>query len=101
MQHFSCDSCQGPLGEHRYVIEIDVEAVQPVPALTADDLDDDHLDQLAAHLQAAGETPYDALTEPAPATQHFRYDLCPRCHDRYRRDPLGVRRQNRLSFSQN
>ena len=38
------------------------------------------------------------LPEPS---KHLRYDLCPECHQRFLRDPLGKEHQHKLFFSKN
>jgi hypothetical protein len=36
-----------------------------------------------------------------PAYKHLRYDLCPECHKRFLRDPLGKDLAQKFDFSKN
>jgi hypothetical protein len=102
MMHFSCDLCGKELlpGEdERYVVKIDAFAAQDPAELTEADLDDDHLEAVGELLQDL-DSEADTMELPAP-TQHFRYDLCAECHERFLRDPLGKEQQVKLFFSKN
>ena len=66
-------------------------------AVDAPDLDEDHMEavsQLLCDMEDEGEK----IEEP---NKHFRYDLCPDCHQRFVRDPLGKENQHKLFFSKN
>lgn len=110
----SCDSCgrnlsiddsatgdpTAPVGE-RFVVEICIKAPRPAETLTEADLDGDQLDTLADLLDREARGELDPATlDPEPAEQRFRYDLCPHCHARYSRDPLGSSGR-RWQFSSN
>jgi hypothetical protein len=46
----------------------------------------------------------DDLADPeaiAPAYKNFRYDLCPDCHKKFVRDPLGKEAAQKFDFSEN
>jgi hypothetical protein len=99
--HFTCDLCAKELvaSDRRFVVRIESHAAAEPVALTENDLDQDRLEELGEMLRdmeiEAGEE------ECAPAPAHFRYDLCPECHNRYLRDPLGKDVMPKLHFSEN
>jgi hypothetical protein len=69
--------------------------------LTEDDLVEDNLEEvskLLCELEESGEDD-DAFLEPA--CRHFRYDLCPDCHRKFLRDPLGRESAQKFDFSKN
>lgn len=111
MLQYHCDLCgvglptaappataSGEPGLGHHTVEIRITA--PQQSLTEEDLHEDALESLAdlLALEQAGQLPQ-AVDEPAEQTH--RYDLCPDCHARYRRDPLGVGWRNRILFSEN
>jgi hypothetical protein len=102
MLHITCDGCGKELtqGEdQRYVVKMEVFAAQHA-ALTEADLDEDHLEAVSQLLRAAE----DNLTDPeleAPQYKGFRYDLCPECHKKFVRDPLGKEAAQKFDFSEN
>ncbi|MCY2967639.1 MAG: hypothetical protein NT069_29090 [Planctomycetota bacterium] len=98
MLHFSCDSCGQPLDDQRFVVRLEVfPAFEPAEVSEAD-LDVDHLQEIAAELTEL-EFSGDELEELH--SQTFRYDLCPRCHSQYVKDPLRRDALRRLNFSEN
>ena len=100
MKHFTCDLCRQPVEESsRHTVAIEVQAVRPEPALTAEDLFEDNLQMLSNLLdKEQGEL---ETVEAPPARETFEYDLCPGCRLHYGRDPLGLFRRPRLKFSKN
>ena len=100
MRHFTCDLCRRPLsGNERYVANIEVVADFDADELTEDDLETDHLQQVAAlieHIEETGEEPEDDV-----APRQFSFDLCHTCRQRFVRDPLGRDLPRRLDFSKN
>ena len=99
MLHFSCDLCGCQLDDRRFVVKLEAFPAFDPDQLTAADLDVDHLDQVAQQLSAADGSEEPALEECE--TKTFRFDLCPRCHRKYLRDPLGRDAARRLTFSKN
>lgn len=98
MLHFSCDSCGQPLSDQRFVVRLEVfPAFEPDPVVEAD-LDADHLQEIAAELSDLELTGEELEDLHARA---FRYDLCPRCHAQYVKDPLRRDALRRLNFSEN
>jgi hypothetical protein len=102
MMHFTCDQCgkgMRPDCDPRYAIKIEVCAAHSPTQLTDDDLDDDHIETLSELLRDLEEGVESALLPPP--RQEFRYDLCPDCHEKFVRDPLGKDLIQKLSFSEN
>lgn len=99
MLHFTCDLCGQPLNDERFVARIEVHPAFDPDEITEDDLDSDHLEEVAAMIEQMELTGEDPLEECS--TKTFRYDLCRSCHCQYVRDPLGRERQRRLNFSEN
>ena len=100
MIRYTCDVCGKELrpgDEERYVVKIEAFAAHDPAELTEADLDDDHLEEIGELLRALEENDSEVnLPEP---TQHFRYDLCAECHQKFVRDPLG--KEWKVSFSEN
>jgi hypothetical protein len=99
MLHFSCDLCGQSLGERRYVVKMEIFPAFDPQAITEDDLDSDHLEEVAeliTEMEATGSTHIDA-----EGTRTYRFDLCPRCQAKYSKDPLGRDALRRLDFSKN
>lgn len=100
MVHYTCDACGKDLlpgDDDRYVVKIEAFPAQDPAQLTEADLDDDHMEAISELLN---DLEGEEATLPEPS-QHFRYDLCPECHQRFVRDPLGKEHQHKLFFSKN
>jgi hypothetical protein len=100
MLHFSCDLCGRRLDEgRRYVAKVEVYPAFDPDEIEESDLDADNLEELAATIEAieAGES--SPANDSGP--HDFRFDLCPHCHKRYLKDPLGRDALRRLNFSEN
>lgn len=95
--HYSCDLCGKDMAEgaeERYVLNMEVAAAHDPTALTEDDLDADHLEELGQLIEE------DVDLEPTPRRSAFRYDLCGGCHAKFLADPLG-REAMKFEFSAN
>lgn len=102
MVHFTCDLCGKDLaaaGDARYVVRIEAFAGFDPNEITEDDLQDDHMEAVAQMLQRDESVSADALA--APAAKGFRYDLCPACHGKFVKDPLGKENVRSFDFSKN
>lgn len=99
MLHFTCDSCGRSIDHERYVARVEVAPAFDPEDLTEEDLDDDHLEQVAESLSELESTGDFVLDECEP--RKFRFDLCPHCWKKYLADPLGRDASRRLNFSQN
>jgi hypothetical protein len=89
MMHFSCDFCgkdMTPDGTDRYVLKIEAFAAAEPAGLTDDDLETDHVEEMArllGEMEAADEEPQ------LPTCKKMRFDLCARCFGKFVKDPLG------------
>jgi len=99
MMQFSCDLCGRVISRERYEAKLTVSAAFDPEELTAADLDSDHLEAIAADLDALEDTGEFELEETGP--KEFRFDLCPACARRYVQDPLSREAKRRLKFSKN
>lgn len=96
MLHFSCDLCGCQLDDRRFVLKLEAFPAFDPDQLAPGDLDADHLEQVAQQLESGA-----ADAEDGCETKQFRFDLCPRCHQKFLRDPLGRDAARRLTFSKN
>lgn len=96
MLHFSCDLCGCQLDDRRFVVKLETFPAFDPDQLSPSDLDADHLDQVAQQLESG-----DAADTDDCETKTLRFDLCPRCHHKFVRDPLGRDAARRLTFSKN
>jgi len=99
MLHFTCDLCGQQLGERRFVVKLEVYPEFDPEELDEQDLDADHLKEISATLQemeTSGKTELEDCD-----SKGFRFDLCPHCHKRFLKDPLGRNSMHRLDFSKN
>ena len=102
MLHVTCDLCGKklrPAEDHHYVIKIEAYAAHDPAEITEADLDEDHMEAVSKILRDMEENPADVQV-PAPY-QHFRFDLCSDCHQKFVRDPLGKEHAPKLHFSKN
>lgn len=101
MLRVNCDGCGKELkpGHDHFILKIEVFAAHDPSRLTEEDLDEDHLEQVADMIREMEESDEPEAIEPL--TQNMRYDLCPTCRKRYLRDPLGREASQKLHFSEN
>src|SRR4051812_9613947 len=102
MVHFTCDLCGKHLaasGDNRYVVKIEAFPGFDPTEITEDDLDDDPMEAVAQILQRdeAGSSGEAA----APLHKGFRFALCPACHEKFVKDPLGKESVPSFDFSKN
>ena len=86
-------------GDPRYVVKIEVYAGFDPTEITEEDLDDDPMEAVSQILQRDDSGAVDDLT--APVNKGFRYDLCPACHAKFVKDPLGKEALRLFDFSKN
>jgi hypothetical protein len=101
MLHFTCDLCGKELhpgDDHRYVVKIEAYPARDPAELTEADLDEDHMEAVSQLLQET-ENGLDAGLDET--RKNFRYDLCPECHQKFVRDPLGKDAVQKFHFSKN
>ena len=100
MVHFTCDLCGKDLtscGDPRYVVKIEAYPGFDPTEITEGDLDDDHMEEVAQLLQRDEGLSSEALAAP----KGFRFDLCPACHVKFLKDPLGKEFLRSFDFSKN
>ncbi len=101
MVHFTCDLCGKDLhtnGERRFVVKIEAFPGFDPTELTEDDLDDDPMEAVAQILKRDEAMAADIDTDKP---QGFRFDLCPSCHGKFIKDPLGRDALRSFDFSKN
>ena len=99
MLHFSCDLCGHHLDDRRYVVKVEVFPAFDPDEIVEEELDTDHLAEVAEMIQEMEATGNTELEDYTAKT--FRFDLCPRCHEKFTKDPLGRDAMRRLNFSEN
>jgi len=102
MVHFTCDQCGKDLtasGDARFVVKISASAGFDPAQITEADLDDDHMEAVAELLRR--DEGLSAEVFEAQLSKEFRFDLCPCCHGKFVKDPLGKEAIRSLDFSQN
>jgi hypothetical protein len=104
MVHFTCDLCGKDLtasGEPRYVVKIEAYAGFDPNEITEDDLEEDHMEAVSQILQRDEDEGVAADDLANSLHKGFRFDLCPACHVRYLKDPLGKELLRSFDFSKN
>jgi hypothetical protein len=101
MLHYSCDQCGKDLsagGADRFVLKMEGRAAGRPAELTDDDLDTDHIEEMALLLEEMEENG----TEPdlPPVCTKLRFDLCSACLRKFLLAPLG-REAAKFDFSPN
>lgn len=102
MVHFTCDLCGKDLnaeGMRRFVVKIEAYAGFDPTEITEDDLDEDHMEAVAELLQ--NDEILDPEHDEARLSRNFRFDLCPECHAKFVKDPLGREFTRLFDFSKN
>lgn len=100
MVYFTCDLCGKDLtasGDPRFVVRITAYPGFDANEIKDEDLDVDHLEAVAQLLRR--DEQFDE--QSPPSCKGFRYDLCPSCHSRFVKDPLGKDSVRMLDFSEN
>jgi len=102
MVHFTCDLCGKELtatGEPRYVVKIEAYPGFDPNQITEDDLDDDHMEAVSQLLRRDEGLSAEELE--AQDRKGFKFDLCPGCHEKFVKDPLGREALRTFDFSKN
>ena len=103
MIRYSCDCCKRELDpdmDVRYVIKLEAfPAFEPPPVEDDSAEDRDHLQEIQQVIAALE----DSADEPTgeDVYRQMTYDLCPECHRRFVRNPLGRETIPALEFSNN
>lgn len=100
MIHYSCDLCGRSMGQEHFVAKIKVAPAFDPEQLTEEELDVDHLEQIAdaiTAMETTGDFQPDECLE-----RDFQFELCPTCYSKFIKAPLGPARPAvRLNYSQN
>jgi hypothetical protein len=102
MLHFSCDLCGKELlveEDLRYVAKIEVYAAYDPLEITEDDLEDDHMEEIGELIKSMEHMDQQELEDQV--YKSFRFDLCPECHKKFLKDPLGREASRSVDFSKN
>jgi hypothetical protein len=102
MMHFSCDLCGKDMtqeGSERYVLKMEAFAATDPAELTDDDLETDHVEEMARMLNEMEEA--DEEPQLPPTCVKKRFDLCPGCFRKFVKDPLGRESAAKFDFSPN
>ncbi len=102
MLHITCDLCGKELmpgDDHHFVVKVEVFAAHDPTEITEADLDEDHMEAVSQLLRDME----DNVTDPdlTPSYKKLRFDLCPECHKKFLRDPLGKEAAQKFDFSEN
>src|SRR5687767_119295 len=101
MIHYSCDLCKREMDPEdlRYVVKLEVAAA--MDPLAADELDDDrdHLLEVQDILERLDDAEDDQIGDEV--YQQMRFDLCPNCCRKFRKNPLGRELSKQFDFSKN
>ena len=102
MMHFSCDFCGKDMtqdGAARFILKMEAYAATDPAELTDDDLETDHVEEMAqllCEMEEADEEP-----QLRPTSKKMRFDLCPGCFRKFVNDPLGRENATKFDFSPN
>jgi len=99
MIHYTCDLCGRSIRNERFTAKIQVEAAFDPEELTEEDLDSDHLEQIAESIAEMETTGEFEVEETGP--KQMQFDLCPSCCRKFVSNPLGSNSPTRLTYSQN
>jgi predicted hydrocarbon binding protein len=83
----------------RYVLKIEVYAAYDPLELGAEDLEEDHTEEMEDLLEEMEDVPAEDLESEVYRT--YRFDLCPECHAAYLKDPLGRGARLKARFGEN
>ena len=99
MIHYTCDQCGRVITGQRFSVNIEIRRSQEEVQLTAADLDQDNLQQIADEIFLMDSTSEFQLPEPVSKT--VKLDLCTGCTRRFEQDPLARETRKRFNISPN
>ena len=102
MLHYSCDLCGKELlveADLRYVVKLEVYAAYDPLEITEEDLEEDHMEEISQLIKQMDDMDEQALEDQV--YKNFRFDLCPECHKKFLKDPLGREIARSIDFSKN
>lgn len=101
MIRYTCDLCKrelDPEEDLRYVVKMEMYAAFDPSAVPEDD-DSDHLQEIQDILERLDDAENDQIGDDV--YQQLRFDLCPECWKRFKKNPLGREPAKALGFSKN
>ena len=90
MEGLVCDACNETLlvdSTVRYIVKVEGFAAYDPLELTSEDLDKDWPNEIKRTVAELEQLDSEAAQDQVHRT--FQFDLCPKCWQRYVRDPLG------------
>ncbi|HEY4759749.1 MAG TPA: hypothetical protein VIH42_04140 [Thermoguttaceae bacterium] len=102
MIRYSCDLCKRDLDTEedlRYVVKIEVYAAYNPTAVSEDEDDRDHLQEIQDILEHLEDVVDSQIGEEV--YQQLRFDLCPECRKKFLQNPLGRETAKAFGFSSN
>jgi hypothetical protein len=102
MLHYTCDLCGKELlcdEDLRYVAKVELYAAYDPLEITEDDLEEDHMEEISKLIRETEDLDDQELEDQV--YKSFRFDLCPGCHKRFLKDPLGREAARNINFSTN
>ena len=102
MLHYSCDLCGKELlveEDLRYVVKLEVYAADDPLEITEEDLEEDHMEEISQLIKQMDDMDEQELEDQV--YKSFRFDLCPECHKKFLKDPLGREAARSIDFSKN
>lgn len=99
MIQYTCDQCGRVMNGQRFSVHIEIRRSTEEAQLTAGDLDQDNLQQIADEISLMDSTSEFQLPEPVSKT--VKLDLCTGCTRRFEKDPLARETRQRFKISPN
>ena len=99
MIQYTCDQCGRVISGQRFSVNIEIRRSTDQVQLTAADLDQDNLQQIADEISLMDSTSEFHLPEPVSKT--VKLDLCSGCTRRFETDPLARETRKRFNISPN
>ena len=102
MLRYRCDLCHrdlDPEEDLRYVVKMEVYAAFDPMSNEEESDDRNHLQEIQDILEQLDDVESDQIG--ADVYRQLRYDLCPDCHKKFVKNPLGREAAKLFNFSQN
>ena len=103
MLRYRCDLCHrdlDPEEDLRYVVKMEIYAAFDPTASDEESDDRNHLQEIQDILEQLDDADSDQIG--ADVYRQLRFDLCPECHKKFVKNPLGREEAAKLfNFSQN
>lgn len=102
MIHYTCDDCKreiDPAEELRYVVKMEVYAAMEPVEIDDVEEDRDHLLEIHEILERSFADGSECVSDDV--YKKLRYDLCPRCHQKFMKNPIRREAAPQFGFSSN